>query len=97
MAIRSSLKKKSILALTIYLAFFLAIVGTLSYWGLEVPFRKELKNNLALRAELLATQIREPLNNSIGFCRVLPALAKAQPIRKSKSACCAHYFLLLAE
>lgn len=35
MAIRSSLKKKSILALTIYLAFFLAIVGTLSYWGLK--------------------------------------------------------------
>ncbi len=77
MAIRSSLKKKSILALTIYLAFFLAIVGTLSYWGLEVPFRKELKNNLALRAELLATQIREPLNNSIGVLQSLTSIGKS--------------------
>lgn len=76
MAIRSSLKKKSILALTIYLAFFLAIVGTLSYWGLEVPFRKELKNNLALRAELLATQIREPLNNSIGVLQSVTSIGK---------------------
>ncbi len=77
MAIRSSLKKKSILALTIYLAFFLAIVGTLSYWGLEVPFRKELKNNLALRAELLATQIREPLNNSIGVLQSVTSIGKS--------------------
>ncbi|EOW9219917.1 hybrid sensor histidine kinase/response regulator CqsR [Vibrio cholerae] len=77
MAIRSSLKKKSILALTIYLAFFLAIVGTLSYWGLEAPFRKELKNNLALRAELLATQIREPLNNSIGVLQSVTSIGKS--------------------
>ncbi|MCD1186304.1 response regulator [Vibrio cholerae] len=77
MAIRSSLKKKSILALTIYLAFFLAIVGTLSYWGLEVPFRKELKNNLALRAELLATQIRGPLNNSIGVLQSVTSIGKS--------------------
>ncbi|KQB02844.1 MULTISPECIES: hybrid sensor histidine kinase/response regulator CqsR [Vibrio] len=77
MAIRSSLKKKSILALTIYLAFFLAIVGTLSYWGLEVPFRKELKNNLALRAELLATQVREPLNNSIGVLQSVTSIGKS--------------------
>ncbi|MEF2481882.1 hybrid sensor histidine kinase/response regulator CqsR [Vibrio mimicus] len=76
MAIRSSLKKKSILALTIYLAFFLAIVGTLSYWVLEVPFRKELKNNLALRAELLATQIREPLSNSIGVLQSVTSIGK---------------------
>ncbi|MFG0606838.1 hybrid sensor histidine kinase/response regulator CqsR [Vibrio mimicus] len=77
MAIRSSLKKKSIIALTIYLAFFLAIVGTLSYWGLEVPFRKELKNNLSLRAELLATQIREPLNNSIGVLQSVTSIGKS--------------------
>lgn len=46
-------KKKSILVLIIYLVFFFVIVGMLSYWGFEVLFRKELKNNLVLRVELL--------------------------------------------
>lgn len=76
MAIRSSLKNKSIFALTVYLALFLAIVGTLSYWGLEAPLRKELNHNLSLRAELLAAEIREPLNSSLGVLQSVTSIGK---------------------
>lgn len=66
MDIRSSLKKKSIIALGLYLCFFIAIIGSVTYWVVEPPVRDKLVRNLDLRSELLSAQINEPLNSSLG-------------------------------
>ncbi|MBF4256798.1 response regulator [Vibrio anguillarum] len=72
-----SLKKKSIIALSFYLCFFIAITGTVTYWIVEAPLRAELKQNLDLRAEVLSAQIREPLNRSIGVLQSIVSLGQA--------------------
>ncbi len=76
MEIRSSLKRKSILALIAYLCFFLATIGTLTYWAVDIPFRKELKLNQDARAELLSSQIVDPLNRSIGVLESIVSVAQ---------------------
>ncbi|NOH79496.1 response regulator [Vibrio sp. RE86] len=67
MDIRSSLKRKSIIALAIYLALAVALIGTISYMVVEPPTREQLTKNLDLRTELISTQIKEPINKSLGI------------------------------
>ncbi|MGF1742049.1 ATP-binding protein [Vibrio profundum] len=67
MDIRSSLKRKSILALAGYLCFIIMIVGTVSYWVVEPPVREQLEQNLDLNGKLIADQIQSPLVNSLGI------------------------------
>ena len=67
MDIRSSLKKKSIFALAIYLAMAVSLIGTVSYLVVEPPTRMQLEKNLDARTELISTEIREPINGSLGI------------------------------
>ncbi|MBU2895366.1 hybrid sensor histidine kinase/response regulator [Vibrio hepatarius] len=67
MEIRSSLKRKSFLALTVYLVIVIAIIGSVSYLVVEPPIRDQLEKNLDLRTELIAAEIEEPLNSSVGI------------------------------
>ncbi|KOO16379.1 histidine kinase [Vibrio xuii] len=67
MDIRSSLKRKSIIALAIYLAVAVGLIGTINYMVVEPPTRAQLERNLELRTELISTQIKEPLNKSLGI------------------------------
>ena len=67
MDIRSSLKKKSIFALAIYLAMAVSLIGTVSYLVVEPPTRTQLEKNLDARTELISTEIREPINGSLGI------------------------------
>ncbi len=85
MEIRSSLKRKSILALIVYLCFFLATIGSLTYWAVDPPFRKELKLNQDVRAELLSSQILDPLNRSIGVLQSIVSVAQASETPKEAS------------
>ena len=67
MDIRSSLKRKSIVALAIYLALVSALIGTISYLVVEPPTRDQLETNLDIRTELISSQIEEPINSSVGI------------------------------
>ncbi|WP_435440690.1 ATP-binding protein [Vibrio gallaecicus] len=78
MYIRSSLKKKSMIALGLYLAFFIAIIGSVTYFVVESPVRAKLQQNLDLRTELLSSFISEPLNSSQGFLNSIVGLAQTK-------------------
>nr|WP_102305911.1 hybrid sensor histidine kinase/response regulator [Vibrio cyclitrophicus]PML00870.1 histidine kinase [Vibrio cyclitrophicus] len=65
-------------ALSLYLAMFIAIVGSVTYYVVESPVRAKLQENLDLRTELLSALITEPLNSSEGFVDSLVGLAQAQ-------------------
>ena len=67
MEIRSSLKRKSFLALAMYMALLIAIIGTVSYLVVEPPIRDQLEKNLDLRTQIIAAEIKEPLNSSLGI------------------------------
>ncbi|MFB9215013.1 hybrid sensor histidine kinase/response regulator [Vibrio sinaloensis] len=67
MEIRSSLKRKSIYALGFYLAIVITLIGTVSYLVVEPPTRDQLTKNLDLRTELISSQIKEPINSSLGI------------------------------
>ncbi|WP_367986820.1 ATP-binding protein [Vibrio sp. NTOU-M3] len=67
MSIRSSLKRKSIIALAVYLALVITVIGTVSYMVVEPPIRDQLERNLDTRNQLLSEQISEPLNSSLGI------------------------------
>ena len=82
MQIRSSLKKKSMVALGLYLAMFIAIVGSVTYYVVESPVRAKLQQNLDLRTQLLSSLITEPLSSSQGFVDSLVGFAQAH--RKGK-------------
>ncbi|AEX21497.1 hybrid sensor histidine kinase/response regulator [Vibrio sp. EJY3] len=77
MEIRSSLRRKSIFALTLYLCFFIATVGSVVYFVLEPPVREKLEQNLDLRTQLLASQIKEPLLASTSVLNSLVGLAQS--------------------
>ncbi|WP_456294186.1 ATP-binding protein [Vibrio artabrorum] len=77
MQIRSSLKKKSMVALGLYLATFIAIIGSVTYYVVESPVRDKLQQNLDLRTQLLSALITEPFNSSKGFVDGLVGLAQA--------------------
>ncbi|WP_076587101.1 hybrid sensor histidine kinase/response regulator [Vibrio ostreicida] len=67
MKIRSSLKRKSVIALAVYLVLVITIIGTVSYLVVETPIRAQLERNLDLRTQIIASEIKEPLNRSIGI------------------------------
>ncbi|CCN48178.1 putative TWO-COMPONENT SENSOR PROTEIN HISTIDINE PROTEIN KINASE [Vibrio nigripulchritudo MADA3029] len=77
MAIKSSLKKKSIIALGLYLCFFIATVGSITYVVVEYPIKSKLERNLDLRTELLATSLDESLNGSLGLLHSIAAIGEA--------------------
>ncbi|MYM58171.1 response regulator [Vibrio sp. OCN044] len=77
MEIRSSLKRKSFLALTVYLAIVIAIIGSVSYLVVEPPIREQLEKNLDLRTELIASEIEEPLNSSVGILQSVVGIGNA--------------------
>ncbi|ELV8626160.1 ATP-binding protein [Vibrio cidicii] len=79
MEIRSSLRNKSILALSLYLCFFLAIIGSVTYFVVEPLVRSKIEQNLDLRTELLAAHIEEPLNSSLGLLDSLVGFAQGNP------------------
>jgi len=85
MEIRSSLKRKSILALIVYLCFFLATIGSLTYLAVDKPFRKELQQYLDLRAELLSSQILDPLNRSVGVLQGIVSIAEVSKSQDESS------------
>ncbi|OIQ26685.1 hybrid sensor histidine kinase/response regulator [uncultured Vibrio sp.] len=85
MEISSSLKRKSILALGVYLCFFIATIGTVSYLVVEPPVRDKLERNLDLKTQLLAVQVEEPLNSAIGVLHSIASLGESdqpQPIQE---------------
>ncbi|MCK6261928.1 response regulator [Vibrio sp. ZSDE26] len=82
MEISSSLKRKSILALGVYLCFFIATIGTVSYLVVEPPVREKLEQNLDLKTQLLAGQIEEPLNSSIGILQSIVSLGETNHSQK---------------
>ncbi|GAD75781.1 hybrid sensor histidine kinase/response regulator [Vibrio azureus] len=76
MEIHSSLRKKSIFALTVYLCFFIATIGTVVYFVVEPPVRAKLERNLDLRTQLLASQIDAPLTSSVGLLQSLVGIGQ---------------------
>lgn len=83
MQIRSSLKKKSMVALGLYLATFIAIIGSVTYFVVESPVRAKLQQNLDLRAEILSSLIEAPLNSSEASYIALLVLLKLSLIQNS--------------
>ncbi|MEZ9229997.1 ATP-binding protein [Vibrio amylolyticus] len=77
MEISSSLKRKSILALGVYLCFIIATIGTVSYLVVEPPVRDKLERNLDLKTHLLAVQVEEPLNSAIGVLHSITSLGES--------------------
>lgn len=73
---RKSLKRKSLIALIAYSLSFIAIIGTLTYLIVESPVRKELRENLDLRAQLLSTNIIEPLDSSLGILSAIVSVGE---------------------
>ncbi|MDF2153714.1 hybrid sensor histidine kinase/response regulator [Vibrio sp. CAU 1672] len=76
MEIRSSLRRKSIIALALYLCFFIATVGSVVYLVVEPPVRQNVQQNLDLRTQLLASQIEQPLTSSVGLLQSLAGLGQ---------------------
>ncbi|MFA0233469.1 histidine kinase, partial [Vibrio sp. 10N.261.45.A7] len=64
-------------ALGLYLAMFIAIVGSVTYYVVESPVRAKLQQNLDLRTQLLSALITEPLSSSKGFADSLVGFAQA--------------------
>ena len=93
MEIRSSLKRKSFLALAMYMALLIAIIGTVSYLVVEPPIRDQLEKNLDLRTQIIAAEIKEPLNSSLGILqRVWSVSVILMNRRAIKKRCCLSYF-----
>ncbi|MCL9774746.1 hybrid sensor histidine kinase/response regulator [Vibrio methylphosphonaticus] len=94
MLIRKSLKKKSIVALTIYLAIFIAVFGSITYWVVESPVRKKLEENLDIKNEFLAAQMSEPLHSSVGVLKSVVGLGQAIQGRQALDAALRQIFTL---
>ena len=78
MDVRSSLKRKSIVALGVYLCFFIATIGSVTYLTVEPPVRDKLQQNLDLRTQLLSAQIEEPINSSVGVLHSIQAVSSSE-------------------
>ncbi|MDR9829684.1 ATP-binding protein [Vibrio sp. FNV 38] len=63
----SSLRRKSKIALTVYLILFIAVIGTVVFQVIEPPVRQQLQQNLDVRTQLLASQVEDKLNNSLSI------------------------------
>lgn len=95
MDIRSSLKRKSIIALAIYLAVAIGLIGTINYMVVEPPTRAQLEKNLELRTELISTQIKEPLNKSLGILQGIVSIGSAGESQEHQAHQLRQLFLLI--
>lgn len=77
MQIYSSLKRKSMVALAVYLFLFVVTVGSVTYWVVEAPLRQQAQQNFDLRTQMLATEIRQPLDNSIGALQSIVSIGQS--------------------
>lgn len=66
MAEHMSLKKKSILALSCYAGLLITLIASITFYVVEPPIRDSLEQNLNLRTQLLAREIADPLEASLG-------------------------------
>ncbi|SON48984.1 hybrid sensor histidine kinase/response regulator [Vibrio tapetis] len=76
MNIQSSLKKKSIIALGVYLCFFITVIGSITYITVEQPTRSKLEDNLDLRTDLLASNVEATLESSLGLLHSITAITE---------------------
>ncbi|MDC5703794.1 ATP-binding protein [Vibrio europaeus] len=95
MDIRSSLKRKSIFALAIYLAMAVALIGTVSYLVVEPPTRAQLERNLDLRTELISSQIEEPLNSSLGILQAVVSIGSNHETQEHQATLLFNLFSLV--
>ncbi|PCD89978.1 hybrid sensor histidine kinase/response regulator [Vibrio mediterranei] len=77
MVINESLKKKSVVALALYLALFIAVFGSITYMVVESPVRAKLEENLDIKNEFLAAEISAPLSSSVGVLKSIVAMAQS--------------------
>ncbi|SEG42100.1 hybrid sensor histidine kinase/response regulator [Vibrio hangzhouensis] len=77
MVIKESLKKKSIIALTVYLALFISVFGSITYMVVESPVRAKLEENLDTKSEFLAAEISAPLYGSVGVLKSIVAMGQS--------------------
>lgn len=94
MIIKESLKKKSIIALAVYLALFIAIFGSITYWVVESPVRAKLEQNLDIRSEFLAAEISAPLHSSLGVLKSIVAMGETISDRQSLDKALHQVFVL---
>ncbi|MBW3696649.1 response regulator [Vibrio sp. T187] len=66
------------IALGLYLAIFIAIIGSITYFVVEPPVRDRLQQNLDLRTQLLSSLIQEPLNSSHGLLNGIVGIAQSE-------------------
>ena len=71
---RSSLKRKSIFALGLYLAFVVTTVWAISYLVVEPPIRDQLVRNLDSRSKIISSQIEAPLDNALGILQSIVSI-----------------------
>ena len=74
---RSSLKRKSILVLAIYLAFFITAVGGVSYFVVEPPIREQLTRNLDSRSKIISSEIEASLESSLGILQGIVSIGNS--------------------
>ncbi|MGR5348512.1 ATP-binding protein [Vibrio mediterranei] len=77
MVIKESLKKKSVIALTVYLALFISVFGSITYMVVESPVRAKLEENLVTKSEFLAAEISAPLYGSVGVLKSIVAMGQS--------------------
>lgn len=73
----SSLKRKSIFALGMYLAFVVATIGTVTYLVVEPPVRDQLVLNLDSRSKIISSQIESPLERSLGVLQSIVSIGNS--------------------
>ncbi len=95
MDIRSSLKRKSIYALALYLAVTAGLIGTISYTVVEPPIRHQLKQNLDLRTELISAHIEEPINSSLGILQSVVSIGSNHETQEHQAILFLKLFSLL--
>ncbi|WP_162046693.1 hybrid sensor histidine kinase/response regulator [Vibrio taketomensis] len=76
MTARSSLKRKSIVALALYLALVVATIGAVSYFAVEPPIRAQLMRNLDSRSQIIASEIETSFQSSLGVLSSLVGIAR---------------------
>ncbi|MBA5762515.1 response regulator [Vibrio sp. 404] len=74
---RSSLKRKSILVLAIYLAFFITAVGGVSYLVVEPPIREQLTRNLDSRSKIISSEIEASLESPLGILQGIVSIGNS--------------------
>lgn len=95
MEIGSSLKRKSIYTLGLYLAVVITLIGTISYRVVETPTRMQLEKNLDLRTQLISAQIKEPINSSLGILQSIVSIGNNSDSQEHQSELLHNLFTLI--